>query len=246
MAAAEIDRLAGGALRVENRDQAVDGVLHEVEIARRRERAQLDLGLAGGDLADDRRNHGARRLPGAVGVEGSRHRDRHSEGAIVRERDLIRADLARGVRRLADERMLFGDRHELRGAVAFGGRGVHDLGGAEVLRGRDDVQRAGDVDVHIGLRRDVGIRDRDQRREMHHGVLALHRRPHEAVVADVARHHLDGIADLARAVVEPAPRIERVVEHHRAHVEAPPHQRFSEVRADETVGAGDEHILHRR
>ena len=52
----------------------------------------------------------------------------------------------------------------------------------------------------------------------------LHRLPHGIGVANVARHHLEPAFDIGGAVVEPAPGIERIVEHEGADLAALAHE----------------------
>ena len=54
----------------------------------------------------------------------------------------------------------------------------------------EHVEGADDVGLDVRARRDVGERDRDQRREVQHDVDALDRGGHVLGVADVAQHHL--------------------------------------------------------
>src|SRR5262249_55592889 len=60
----------------------------------------------------------------------------------------------------------------------------------------------------------------------------------ELRIADVAGDHLDAVA--AARVLQPAPAVERVVLRQRPHPRARLDQHLGEVRADESVGAGDE------
>ena len=46
--------------------------------------------------------------------------------------------------------------------------------------------------------------------------------------------------EFRRGFVEPAPRIERIVEHERPHLAPAAHQRLGKMRSDEAVGPGDE------
>ena len=61
------------------------------------------------------------------------------------------------------------------------------MGDVEIARRLQHVERAGDVGFDIGVRRVVGIRNRDQRSQMQHRVAPLHRGAHAVGVADVAR-----------------------------------------------------------
>ena len=75
----------------------------------------------------------------------------------------------------------------------------------------------------------VRIGNGDQRREMQDGVAVLHRGPHAVRVPDVARKHLEMAFHLRRAMVQPAPRIERVVEHEGADRLAGPNEGFGQL-----------------
>src|SRR4051812_4328442 len=82
--AAEIDGLADDLLRRRRkaRDQAARGVGDEREIARRADGTEADVPLAGRNLADDRRDHRACRLPRAKGVERADYHDGHAERSL--------------------------------------------------------------------------------------------------------------------------------------------------------------------
>src|SRR5439155_13458708 len=80
----------------------------------------------------------------------------------------------------------------------------------------------------------------DHRREMQDGVAVLHRGTHAVRVPDVAREHLEMAFHLRRAMVEPAPRIERVVENEGADRLAGPNEGFRQVGPNETIGTGDQ------
>ena len=72
-----------------------------------------------------------------------------------------------------------------------------------------------------------------------HGSAAFHRRLYPMGVADVARKDYEMPLHIGRAVVGPAPGSKGVVRHKRAHNVALAHQCLGQVRADETVCAGD-------
>ncbi len=81
---------------------------------------------------------------------------------------------------------------------------------------------------------------------MQHRIAALRRGAHPVRIADVAGEHFEFAGDVRAAAVEPAAGIERVVEHERPHLVAGAHQRLGEMRADEAIGARDQHLHHRR
>ena len=87
--------------RRQARDETAHGIGHEGEVARRADRAEADRALARSDLADDGRDHGARRLPRPVGVERPDHDHRHVEGGMKRQRHLVGSDLRCRVGRLS-------------------------------------------------------------------------------------------------------------------------------------------------
>ncbi|CAB5158196.1 unannotated protein [freshwater metagenome] len=62
-------------------------------------------------------------------------------------------------------------------------------------------------------------------------------------VADVAAEYLKLSFHIHPTTVEPAPTIERVVEHEGAHVVTLSDQGFGEVGANEAVGTGDKDFL---
>ena len=116
------------------------------------------------------------------------------------------------------------------------------MGDVEIARRLQHVERAGDVGFDIGVRRVIGIRNRDQRRQMQHRVAALHRRAHAVRVADVAREDVELVAYLGGRGIQPAMRAQAVVMHEGAHAEIAANQFFREMRSDEAGSAGDQHF----
>ena len=97
-----VERLADNAVvGLQQRDICVDGVEHEVEVARRVECSEEDLALAGGDLRDRRRNDGSSGLAGPIGVERSERDHRKVEAEVVALDELVGGDLRCRVRRLS-------------------------------------------------------------------------------------------------------------------------------------------------
>ena len=105
--AGSIDHLAEGCIAGGERHESGAGIGHVVEITGRREGAQTNLALTCCDLANDRWNHGTGTLTGAVGVEGTQNGHEVLKTAPVAQSDLIGADLAGGVGRLAHQGMVF-------------------------------------------------------------------------------------------------------------------------------------------
>lgn len=114
---------------------------------------------------------------------------------------------------------------------------------AQIAGGLDDVQRALDVGVNIGVRRVIGIGNGNQGGKVQYDIAAFHRRVNTVRIADVAGEHFELSYDIRRSVIQPAPRVERVVKHEGAHLVALAHERLDQVRPDEAVGPGHQ-ILH--
>src|SRR3546814_652874 len=85
---------------------------------------------------------------------------------------------------------------------------------------------------------------RPQRGQGQHGVAIAGGRTHAMRVANVPREDVELAFDVRRALVEPAPRRVRVVQHERPNVVPGAHQRFDEVGTDETVRTRDENLTH--
>ena len=122
----DVEHLAQTASSSRHRHQPAAGVLDEREVAGRGQRRRGGRRGSRGELRDDGRDDGARRLPRAVGVERPRDDDRQLERVEETERHGVGGDLRRAVRRLRAQRVLFVDRHVLRGAVHLARRGVHE------------------------------------------------------------------------------------------------------------------------
>ena len=157
--------------------------------------------------------------------------------------DLVRADLAGRIGRLALQRMRLGDRYEPGGAIDLAGRGVDHPFDAQIPRRLNDVQRAQNIGLNIGLRRVIAVGNGDQGREVQHHVAAGHGRTYPVRVANVAGEDVQILADVRRAVVQPAPATQAVVLDEGAHVAAAPHQPLDQMRADEAVRASDQYAL---
>ena len=163
---------------------------------------------------------------------------------MERHGNLVCADLARRIGRLALQRMIFGDRHEARRAINLARRRLHHLADAKVARRLDNAQRALDVGVDVSVRGVVRIRYGDQGREVQYRVAVLHGGAHAIGVAHIAREHLELALYVCCAAVEPTPGVEGVVHDKGADFVALPNKGFCQVRADEAVGAGDEDGFH--
>ena len=195
------------------------------------------------DLPDDRRDHGAGRLPRTIGVERPQHADRRRERQEIRQRDHVRADLGGRIGRLPLQRVLFGDRHEARRAIDLRRRG-HDHALDALLAGRlHHIERPRDVGVHVGRGRMIRVGDGDQRREVEHHLAIAHRSGDAMRIAHIAGDDLETAAHVRRRAVQPAPGAERIVQHEGAHVAARPDERFHDMRADEAVSAGNQDFL---
>ncbi len=198
---------------------------------------------AGGDLRHHGGDHRAGRLAGAVGVERPDRHHRQVEAQVVALGELVGRHLRRRVGRLGLQRVVLGDRHGAGGAVDLARGRVHDPRRAEGAGRFEHVERAPGVGVEVGRRRQVGVRDGDEGREVVHHVDVRQQRAHRPGVAHVARHDLDLVSHLVVDGVEPAPRAERVVLDQGTHAVALAHQRLDEVGADEPVGSGDGDVL---
>jgi len=163
--------------------------------------AEAQAGPTAEDLGDDCRDDRPRRLAGAIGVEWPDDGDRHSERGKEAVSDCVRRDLACTVRGLRLQRMVFVDRHVARRAVDFARRGVKKLRNADFARRLQQVERAGHVGRHIAARRDIGVRDGDERGQVNHDVHIGHEFAHEMRIANVAADDFDPVA--AADVVEP-------------------------------------------
>lgn len=81
----------------------------------------------------------------------------------------------------------------------------------------------------------IRIRNRNQRREVHYRVALLHCAAHPMRIADIAGKYFEFSLHVSCAMIEPAPRIKRVVKNEGAHVVSCAYQRLSQVGADEAI-----------
>ena len=231
--------MAGG-----HRQKCSAGVGHIVEIAGRRERPEANPALAGSDLADDRGDHSTGTLAGTVGVERTEHGHRRFKAAPVAQSDLIGADLAGGVGRLAHQGMVFGDWHKLGGAIGFGGGGVHHPLHPEVPGRLDHIEGSVDVGVDITGRRYVAVGNSNQGGQVEHLLAAPHRFPHAEGIPNIAKHHVKLGLQGRRQAVEPAPATLGVVEAEGAHLMTRCQQCFHQVGAYKAVGPSNQNSTH--
>src|SRR4051812_36136820 len=78
---------------------------------------------------------------------------------------------------------------------------------------------------------------------MQDGVAALHRVFHAMRITDVPAKNLKVPFDISGAVVEPTPRVERVVQDEGLDAVAGADERLSQMRADEAIRPSDEHLF---
>jgi hypothetical protein len=234
---ANIDGLADGRVATGQLEEAATGVQHVVEVACWRDVAKLDLLLAVGDLRDYGRDHCARRLARAIGVERTGDRDRQIESIEEADCHRISADLGGAVGRLRLQWVLLVDGYVLGSAVNLASGGVDHAFDAILHRRLADIECALDIGVDVAVGRDVGVGDRDQRAEVEEDVHVLGDVLAVMRITDVAVEDLDLLQ--AAHVLQPAPAIEGVVLGQRFHLVALGNQHFSEVRADEAIGAGN-------
>ncbi len=201
---------------------------------------QPDAPGARGKLGDDGRNDRPLGLARAIGVEGPQDHDGQIEGGEEGMGQLVGRDLACRIGGLTDQRMAFVNRHILRSTVDLTRRRLDEAPHVRCSGRLEQVHGAPDIGVHIGLRRVVGIGDRDQRGQVKDGIDPLHHPAHLAGIADVAGNDANLPADLFRKAVKPAGSAEAVVEHQRRDRHAQRHQPLDEMRTDEAVSAGDQ------
>src|SRR5687768_9708907 len=79
---------------------------------------------------------------------------------------------------------------------------------------------------------------------MQHGIAPRHGVEHAVRVADVAGDDFELSSHVGVRVVEPAPRVERVVQDERTDVISRANERLSQVRSYEPVGAGYQYAFH--
>ena len=118
---------------------------------------------------------------------------------------------------------------------------MDDLGDGVLAGGGDDVVRAGDVGIDVGLGGVVGIGDRDEGGEVEDGVAPGDGVVDGLCVADISEDDFEVVRWCGGVkMVEPSPGVEGVVEDHGADGGAAAEEGLGEVGADEAFGAGDE------
>ena len=150
-------------------------------------------------------------LPGPNVLNGLQNHHWHTERSGERLRHHIGGHLGGQVRRLSLQRIGFIDRHRQGRAVDFAGRCLHDPLGSVLPGSFEKIQGAEHVRFHIGLRRDVRIGDRDQRREMKNDFLAVDQTLDEGCIADIATDEIDLRPGRFLQVIQPAVAVERIV-----------------------------------
>lgn len=133
------------------------------------------------------------------------------------------------------------DGYVLRRAVDFACGRVDDPSNAALTGRLEDVVRSFHVGAHVGERRDVGVRDADEGREVVDRVATRHRGFHEVVVADVTGDDLHGVP--AGRVLKPSPEVPGVVAEEGADLVPLFDKLFHEVGGDEAAGTCD-HYSH--
>ena len=228
--------------RLQHRNECGRRVLHEREVASRQDVAELELGFPRQDLLDHCRDDGATALARAVSIEWPHDLDRGRKGTAEGYAELVGRDLRRRVRRLADDRMLFIDRHPLGSPVHLAGRGDQHMFEIRYSRPLQDVVRALDIGSNVRQWRLVRVRNADESCQMQDARAALHRVGYGIEVTDIARLHLYAAGQ--RVALEPAPKIPRVVVNESADSVALLDARLDDVRADESARAGDQQLRH--
>ena len=79
---------------------------------------------------------------------------------------------------------------------------------------------------------------------MQHSIAAAHGFIDPMRIAYVTSKNLDVLFNLSRRVVQPPPRIERVIHHESANRIPFAHKRLGQVRAYEAICTGDEDFVH--
>ena len=235
---ADIHRVAVQSVVPRDSEESGGGVAGKSEIASRGEIAEREFAFACEDLCDDRRDDCPCALAGAVGIKRTHDFHRQPERAVVADRELVGGDLRRRIRRLADGGVLFINRDVLRRAVSFARGSDEDVRRLERPARLEDVVSPVHICADIRLRRDVRIRDADERREVENRLATLGGCQHRIVVANIACDDFQLFVN--RRAFQPAVKIPRVVVDECTYLEASLHASLDEVRTDEAAGSGDE------
>ena len=212
---ADVRRGAGARGAVGDRQESRHGVLYEGEVTGGLEIAEAEPHAAAEQLRHDRRDDRAGGLPRAVRVERAHEADVEAEGAVEAQRQLIGADLAGRVGGLRVGGMGLVDRHVPRRPVRLAGRRDQHALDAGVARRLEDVVRPLDVRPDVAQRRDVGVWDADQRRQMEDGVAAAHGAGDRVEIAHVAGDDLHLRADEGVVGMEVGPIVDHLLEEAR-------------------------------
>lgn len=137
--------------------------------------------------------------------------------------------------------MVFVDGYVLRRSVDLARRRVDDPPDAALSGRLEDVVRPFHVGSHVGERRDIGVRDSYEGREVVDRVAARHGGFHEVVVADVARDDLHSVP--AGRVLQPSPEVPGVIPDEGSDLVALFDKLFHEVGGDEPPRTCD-HYSH--
>lgn len=239
-----VDRAEFGIRRRAKGEESPHGVADEGEVPRRAEIAQADFSAGRIEhLADRGRDHGALALARPECVE----RPERDGGRVVRPGKrldhLVGADFARGVGRLAMQRVVFTDRLGEGGTIDLAGRGVDEAPHRPGAGRFQQIERAVDIDIDAGLRGHIGIGNADQGGEVKDDLAAFSEGAHLHAVTHVAKLDVHLCPRFVGDLVEPAIAAERIIERQRRHLGTAPHQRLGQMRADESVGACDEYAL---
>ena len=134
--------------------------------------------------------------------------------------------------------MLLVDGDVLRRPIGLAGRRDQHAADADVPSCLQDVVGALEVGAEVCERRDIGVRDTDQRGQVEYGIAATHGAGHGVQVTDVPVDDLD--LGSVWAPIEPAGRPERVVMDECPDGVAALDRELDEMRADEATGPGDQ------
>src|SRR5690349_9546236 len=104
--------------------------------------------------------------------------------------------------------MLLGDRHEARGTVDLARRSMYHSPHSQLTRRLENVERAFNVRIDVGIGRVIRIRDRNERREVEDRPASSHCFPDSVRIPDVAGEDVDAVANALWRVIQPTPRVE--------------------------------------
>ena len=142
--------------------------------------------------------------------------------------------------------MIFVDWYITCRTVNFAGRGANQARHIAITRGLQNVERSRNVSVNKRGGRQVRVGDRDQCSQVQHNLAFTYRTTNEMQIADIARDHLELAAHIWSCVVQPPPRIERIVKDKCADRRTIADQCLHQMGADEAVGTGHQYFLSRK